>query len=43
MTTKEIINRLLDIAEKLKETDIESYRLTMKLIADIILHEIERG
>lgn len=42
MTTKEIINRLLDIAEQIKSTDIEGYRAIMKLIADIVLHEAEK-
>ena len=41
MTIKEIINRLLDIAYQIKDTDIEGFRLTMELIADIIRHEVE--
>lgn len=41
MTTKEMLNRLLDIAYQVKATDPEGFRLTMELIADIIRHEAE--
>ena len=43
MTTKEIINRLLDIAYTVKETDHEAFIEIMKLIADIVMHETENS
>lgn len=43
MTTKEIINRLLDLAYAVKETNKEQFKFVMELIADIIREEIERA
>jgi len=42
MDIREIINRILDIAYQVKESDPEAFKLAMELLADIIRHEAEK-